>query len=399
MKIATLPENKKFHPQVAKIFKAREKAIADGTNIDWGTAEALAFATIIQEGYHVRLSGQDVARGTFSHRHAYVFYQDEDGHYVPINSVANQQDTTRTFIASNSHLSEYAVLGFEFGYAQTSPDTLCLWEAQFGDFANGAQIMIDQFICSAEQKWNVKNGLVMLLPHGYDGAGPEHSSGRIERFLQLSDADDMPPSDEVTDHMISEKMNIAVCYPSTAANYFHLLRRQIRRPFRKPLICMESKKLMKYRGAMSTIEDFRSGLRFQKVIDESSDKMVADNKVRRVIFCSGQIYYDLEAERAKTGSNDVAIVRVEQIAPFPFRHVERSLRRYANAEVMWAQEEPKNQGAWSFVEPRLINQLDSLDHKAQHVSYAGRDISGSTATGYGKKHASELASYLQTAFA
>ena len=178
-----MPENKKFHPQIVKIFKAREKSITDGKDIDWGTAEALAFASLIKEGTHIRLSGQDVERGTFSHRHAHVFYQDQDGYYVPINSIAPANDSTRTFIASNSHLSEFAVLGFEFGYAQTSPDTLVLWEAQFGDFANGAQIMIDQFIASAETKWNVKNGLVMLLPHGYDGAGPEHSSCRLERYL------------------------------------------------------------------------------------------------------------------------------------------------------------------------------------------------------------------------
>jgi 2-oxoglutarate dehydrogenase E1 component len=225
LKIARLPENKKFHNSLVKIFKNREKSIEDGVGIDWGTAEALAFATLIEDGNHVRLSGQDVERGTFSHRHAHVFYQDEDGCYVPINSVASQSDGTRTFIASNSHLSEYAVLGFEFGYAQTSPDTLCLWEAQFGDFANGAQIMIDQFIASAEQKWNVKNGLVMLLPHGYDGAGPEHSSCRIERYLQLCDADDLPPKEGVSEDQISQRMNMAVCYPTTAANYFHLLRR------------------------------------------------------------------------------------------------------------------------------------------------------------------------------
>ncbi len=182
-KITKLPEGKKFHPSIVKVFAAREKSIETGKDIDWGTAEALAFATLIKEGNHVRVSGQDVERGTFSHRHAHVFYQDEDGCYVPINSVGSANESTRTFIAANSHLSEYAVLGFEFGYAQTSPDTLCLWEAQFGDFANGAQIMIDQFISSAEQKWNVKNGLVMLLPHGYDGAGPEHSSSRIERYL------------------------------------------------------------------------------------------------------------------------------------------------------------------------------------------------------------------------
>lgn len=244
----------------------------------------------------------------------------------------------------------------------------------------------------------MKTGLVMLLPHGYDGAGPEHSSGRLERFLQLSDADDMPPAKEITEDCISKNMNMAVCYPSTAANYFHLLRRQIRRPFRKPLICFESKKLMKFRGAMSEIEDFKQGNRFQKVIDDKHDALVADDKVRKVIFTSGQLYYDLEAERTKTGSNDVAIVRLEQIAPFPFRHVERSLTRFKNAEFQWAQEEPKNQGSWTFVESRFINHLDSINHKNIHIDFNGRDICASTATGYGKTHAAELAGILQKAF-
>ena len=203
----------------------------------------------------------------------------------------------------------------------------------------------------------------MLLPHGYDGAGPEHSSSRIERYLQLCDADDMPPTENVSENNISERMNMAVCFPSTAANYFHLLRRQIRRPFRKPLIVPESKKLMKFRPAMSKLEEFGEGLRFQKVIDETSTDLVDDSKVRKLIICSGQVYYDLEAERKKRDIKDVAIVRLEQIAPFPFRALERSLKRYSNAEIMWTQEEPKNQGAWSFVEPRLRNQLSTLKHK------------------------------------
>ena len=215
-KITVLPPEGKFHPQISKIFKARNEAINSGTGIDWGTAEALAFATLIDEGNHVRISGQDVERGTFSHRHAHVFHQDRDGFYVPINAIADE-DASRTFIASNSHLSEYAVLGYEFGYAQADPSTLVLWEAQFGDFANGAQIIIDQFITSGESKWNVKSGLVMLLPHGYDGAGPEHSSSRIERFLQLNDGDDMPPSDDMTEAKIAEGMNFSLNYCTTAA--------------------------------------------------------------------------------------------------------------------------------------------------------------------------------------
>jgi 2-oxoglutarate dehydrogenase E1 component len=224
IRIATLPADDKFHPSVVKIFNDRLRSIQSGKGIDWGTAEALAFASLISEGYHVRLSGQDVERGTFSHRHAHVFYQDRDGCYVPINSVMPNASGTRNFIASCSHLSEYAVLGFEYGYAATNPNTLCLWEAQFGDFANGAQIMIDTNVVSGETKWNVSHGLIMLLPHGYDGNGPEHSSARLERFLQLSDASDMAPTEDITERHIMENTNIIVANCSTAAQYFHLLR-------------------------------------------------------------------------------------------------------------------------------------------------------------------------------
>ena len=229
------------------------------------------------------------------------------------------------FIASNSHLSEYAVLGYEFGYAQADPSTLVLWEAQFGDFANGAQIIIDQFITSGESKWNVKSGLVMLLPHGYDGAGPEHSSSRIERFLQLNDGDDMPPTDDMTDAKIAEGMNFSLNYCTTAAQYFHLLRRQIRRPFRKPLIVPVSKKLLKFRGASSNIGDFETGLRFKRVLEDPATDLVADDQIKKVLYCSGQVYYELEQERSKRGIKDIAIVRVEQLAPFPFRSIEPSL--------------------------------------------------------------------------
>lgn len=344
----------------------------------------------------MRLSGQDVERGTFSHRHAHVFYQDKDGAYVPINSIATD-DSSRTFIASNSHLSEYAVLGFEQGYATADPNTLVLWEAQFGDFANGAQIMIDQFITSGESKWNVKSGLVMLLPHGYDGAGPEHSSCRIERYLQLNDGDEFPPADDVDDAKITENSNFAVAYCTTAAQYFHLLRRQIRRPFRKPLVVAVSKKLLKFRGANSNFEDFATGLKFQKVIEDSTPGLAADDQIKKVVLCSGQIYYDLEAEREKRGIKNIAIVRVEQLAPFPFRCLEPSLARYKNAKVTWAQEEPKNQGAWMFAQPRLVNLLKKLGRQHPEIEYAGRDISASTATGYGKTHTAELQAYMDAA--
>jgi len=222
--------------------------------------------------------------------------------------------------------------------------------------------MIDQFITSAESKWNVKSGIVLLLPHGYDGAGPEHSSSRMERFLQLSDADDEPPVDEMSDSKIAESMNFALCYCTTAAQYFHLLRRQIRRPFRKPLIVPVSKKLLKFRGAGSNIEDFATGLRFKRVLEDPATDLVADDQMKKVVYCSGQVYYDLEAERTKRGIKDIAIVRMEQLAPFPFRSLEPSLKRYKNAKVMWLQEEPKNQGAWSFIAPRFRNLLAKLDH-------------------------------------
>ena len=394
-KITVLPPDGKFHPQIVKIFKARNAAINSGTGIDWGTAEALAFATLINDGNHVRLSGQDVERGTFSHRHAHVFHQDKDGYYVPINTVA-EDNSTRTFIASNSHLSEYAVLGFEHGYAQADPSTLVLWEAQFGDFANGAQIMIDQFVTSGESKWNVSSGMVMLLPHGYDGAGPEHSSSRIERFLQLNDGDDMPPNAEMTDGKIAESMNFALCYATTAAQYFHLLRRQIRRKFRKPLVMPVSKKLLKFRGANSNIEDFTVGLRFQRVLGDTLEDLVPADQVKKVVFCSGQIYYDLEKERDARGIKDIAIVRNEQIAPFPFKQVESELSRYPNAKLMWVQEEPKNQGAWTFNEPRFRNLLAKMGSD-RVIDYAGRAISPSTATGYGKAHAAEMAAYVDAA--
>jgi len=259
----------------------------------------------------------------------------------------------RNFIASCSHLSEYAVLGFEYGYAQTNPNTLCLWEAQFGDFANGAQTMIDTMVTSGETKWNVQHGLVMLLPHGYDGNGPEHSSSRVERFLQLSDASDVPPTEDEPERDIMSGTNMTVANCSTAAQYFHLLRAQMRRPFRKPLVVVSPKKLLKFRSAMSEFEDFKAGLRFKRALDDVNPNLVADDKVRKVVYCTGQVYYDIEAARAKRGINDIAIVRVEQLAPFPFRSLRPMAQKYKNATQCWAQEEPKNAGCWQFVEPRL----------------------------------------------
>lgn len=345
----------------------------------------------------MRLSGQDVERGTFSHRHAHVFYQDHDGHYSPINqAMMNSQDEGRNFIASSSHLSEYAVLGFEYGYSQTLPNTLTLWEAQFGDFANGAQIMIDQFIASGESKWNVHNGLVMLLPHGFDGNGPEHSSCRVERYLQLCDTVDSPGIKNKRD--IYEECNMQVVNATTSAQYFHLLRRQMLRPFRKPLIVVAPKKLLKMREAGSNAEEFGPGKSFIRVIGEQN-KDVDPTKVRKVVFCSGQVYFDLAAERDRKGQNDIAILRMEQLAPFPFTSFIAELNKYKNAEVLWCQEEHKNHGAWSFIEPRFRSTLKHISHKSREVTYAGRGISASSATGYGKTHKAELEKFLGEAMA
>ena len=257
--------------------------------------------------------------------------------------------------------------------------------------------MIDQFITSGESKWNVKSGFVMLLPHGYDGAGPEHSFARLERFLQLTDADDMPPAEGETDTMIAEATNFGVAYCTTAAQYFHLLRRQIRRKFRKPLVVMVSKKLLKYRGANSNLDELALGLRFKKAIAETATDLVPDAQIKKVILCSGQVFFDLEAERTQRGIKDIAIVRCEQLAPFPFKWVEPELRRYSNARVTWCQEEPKNQGAFPFVESRIRNLLSKIGHSSREVEYAGRPIAATTATGYGKQHAAELGAFLDAA--
>jgi len=391
LRITALPEEAEFHRLVKKIFETRHKTIHEGKDIDWGTAEALAFASLIQDGFDVRISGQDVERGTFSHRHAHVFYQDRDGCYIPINNVV-PQSAQRRFIASNSHLSEFAVLGYELGYSQANPNTLCLWEAQFGDFANGAQVIIDQFIVSGEAKWNVHNGLVMLLPHGYDGQGPEHSSSRVERYLQLCDQDEFIPNngnykniDEV------RKVNMQVVNCSNAANYFHLLRFQMRTPFRKPLCVVAPKKLLRFKGACSKEADFGPNESFKPLITDVNAKAVPKDKVRKVVLCTGQVYYDLEAARAKAGKEDIAILRVERLCPFPFKEIMAELKEYKNATTTWSQEEPKNAGAWLYVEPRLRNIREHLK-QTEDIDYAGRPIMGATAVGYAATHNEQLAS-------
>jgi len=354
-----VPEQFAMHPKIARQLEARREEFEQRKPLDWAFAEALAFGTLLLEGVPVRLSGQDSRRGTFSQRHA-VLYDARTGEpYYPLNAISPEQ---APFTAYDSLLSEAGVLGFEFGYSLDAPDALVLWEAQFGDFANGAQVIIDQFIVCSESKWQRDSGLVMLLPHGYEGQGPEHSNARLERYLQLSAED-----------------NIQVCYPTTPAQYFHVLRRQMKRNFRKPLILMTPKSLLRHKAAVSPIDQLIAG-HFEDIIDDSA----ADpEKIRRALFCSGKVYYDLFERRAKEGREDVAIVRVEQFYPFPYDLLRQALARYANArEWGWVQEESMNMGGWTFMEPRLREM-------GWPVKYVGRDKSASPATGSRKVHLRE----------
>ena len=355
-KINTIPPEMRLHSQIKKIYESRKKAVENGKGIDWGAAEALAWGTLLQEGFHVRISGQDVERGTFSHRHAIVHDQEKDVKYAPLKQVKEGQ----RFRALNSHLSEFAVLGFELGYSYANPNTLVQWEAQFGDFANGAQVIIDQFLSSGEAKWNTPSGLVLNLPHGYDGMGPEHSSARLERYLQLMDDGledkELPPYEKFGDLQNQVvNSNMQICNISTAANYFHMLRRQMRRGFRKPLILMSPKKLLKLKEASSDIEEFGESKTFKRVITETDPEInkTAPKNIKRVIFCSGQVYYDLVKARNASGRKDIAIVRFEQIAPIPYDYIWKLTTEYSNAEVVWCQEEHFNGGAWTYVQPRF----------------------------------------------
>jgi len=375
--ISTPPDGFDVNPKIARQLKAKAKMLETGEGIDWGTAEALAFGTLLNEGHPVRLSGQDCGRGTFSHRHAVLIDQTDERKYVPLNTIREGQ---ANFEVLDSPLSEFAVLGFEYGYSSQDPMALVLWEAQFGDFANGAQVIFDQFICAAEYKWLRMSGLVVLLPHGYEGQGPEHSSARLERYLQLCAED-----------------NMLVCNLTTPANYFHALRRQIRRNFRKPLILMSPKSLLRHKLCVSRLDEFETGGgRFFRVLPETDD-LVADEEVRRVVLCTGKIYYDLLQARREQEINDVAIVRVEQLYPWPKDSVQRQLKRYPNAEVIWCQEEPANMGAWTFVDRRIQFALEELHTKARRGHYAGRKASASTAAGVARAHAQEQALLIEQA--
>ncbi|MCY4746544.1 2-oxoglutarate dehydrogenase E1 component [Pelomonas sp. UHG3] len=377
-KLTTLPKDFTPHNLVAKLYTDRAAMGRGEINVDWGMGESMAFASLVASGYPVRLSGEDSGRGTFTHRHAVLHDQNranwDSGTYIPLQNVADGQ---APFTVIDSILSEEAVLGFEYGYAAAEPNTLTIWEAQFGDFVNGAQVVIDQFIASGEVKWGRSNGLTMMLPHGYEGQGPEHSSARLERFMQLA-ADN----------------NMQIVQPTTASQIFHVLRRQMLRMFRKPLVIMTPKSLLRAKDATSPLTEFTKG-EFKTVIGERDDSIVAD-KVKRVIVCSGKVYYDLVKTRAEKKANDVAIVRVEQLYPFPHKAFSTELKKYPNAtDIVWCQDEPQNQGAWFFVQHYVHeNMLDG-----QKLGYAGRAASASPACGYAHLHQDQQKALLDQAFA
>ncbi|HUZ14248.1 MAG TPA: 2-oxoglutarate dehydrogenase E1 component [Caulobacteraceae bacterium] len=386
LKFTTLPERLDVHKTVRRVIENRRHAIESGQNIDWATGEHLAFATLLDQGCAVRLSGQDSVRGTFTQRHGAIVDQTTEERYVPLANLRPGQAHVELL---DSALSEEAVLGFEYGFSLTDPNTLTLWEAQFGDFANGAQVVIDQFISSGERKWLRMSGLVMLLPHGYEGQGPEHSSARLERYLQLCAED-----------------NIQVAYCSTPANYFHVLRRQLMRDYRKPLIAMTPKSLLRHKMAVSSLADFAEGSAFHRVLHDDAEhgrntsvRLVPDAKVRRVILCSGKVYYDLLDEREKRGIDDVYLMRLEQFYPWPVKSLTTELSRFAGAELVWCQEEPKNMGGWTFVDPWLELTLAKMKIAARRARYVGRPASASTAAGLMSRHMKELQTFLAQAFA
>ena len=359
------PENFHINKKIARQLEAKRQMIQSGEGIDWATAEALAFGTLLLDGTPVRLSGQDSGRGTFSQRHSVLVDQENEERHVPLNNIRFGQ---APFEVIDSPLSEAGVLGFEYGYSLSEPHMLVLWEAQFGDFANGAQVIIDQFISSGESKWLRMSGLVMLLPHGYEGQGPEHSSARLERYLQLC-ADD----------------NIQVCNCTTPANYFHVLRRQICREFRKPLILMTPKSLLRHKLCVSKLEDMGDGTTFHRVLWDSGE-VLSDDKIKRVVLCSGKIYYDLYEDRVKRGIKDVYILRMEQMFPFPHQVLLEELKRFPKAEIAWCQEEPRNMGAWTFMREPLDAVLAELGRGGTPVAYIGRPAAASPATGNLAKH-------------
>jgi 2-oxoglutarate dehydrogenase E1 component len=386
-KITAIPKDLDVHRTVKRVIEGRRTAVDTGENVDWALAEHLAYGTLLDEGFPVRLSGQDSVRGTFTHRHSDLIDQTTEEHYTPLNNIRPGQ---ANYEVIDSALSEEAVLGFEYGFSLTDPNSLVIWEAQFGDFANGAQVLFDQFISSGERKWLRMSGLVCLLPHGYEGQGPEHSSARLERFLQMC---------------AEENMIVANC--TTPANFFHLLRRQLHRPFRKPLIVMTPKSLLRHKKAVSKMSELAEGSSFHRVLWDDAEngngltsvQLKKDEDIRRVIICSGKVYYDLLDEREKRGIDDVYILRLEQFYPWPMKSLMTELARFKTAELIWCQEEPKNMGGWTFVDSWLELTLAKLKITAKRARYVGRPASAATAAGLMSRHQKELQAFLAEAFA
>ena len=385
-RITAVPEGFAVHKTIQRFLENRRNSIATGEGLDWATGEALAFASLLDEGFPVRLSGQDCERGTFTQRHSVLIDQQTEARYIPLNHL---RDGQARYEVINSMLSEEAVLGFEYGYSLAEPNALTIWEAQFGDFANGAQVVFDQFISAGERKWLRMSGLVCMLPHGYEGQGPEHSSARLERFLQMCAEDNM---------------QVLAC--TTPANFFHALRRQLKREFRKPLIAMTPKSMLRNKRAVSSLDAFGAGTSFHRLLWDHAEthkgekiKLAKDEKIRRVVLCAGKVYYDLYDEREKRGIDDVYLLRVEQLYPFPLKALVKELSRFKKAEIVWCQEEPKNMGSWTFVEPYLEWVLGQVGGKTKRPRYAGRPASAATATGLMSKHLAQLKAFLEECFA
>jgi 2-oxoglutarate dehydrogenase E1 component len=384
--ITAIPEGIDVHKNVRRVVEGRKSAIESGEGLDWATAEHLAFGSLLQDGFPVRLAGQDSVRGTFTQRHCGIIDQTTEAQYTPLNNLGAGQ---AHFEVIDSPLSEEAVLGFEYGFSLADPKTLVLWEGQFGDFANGAQVVIDQFISSGERKWLRMSGLVLLLPHGYEGQGPEHSSARLERFLQLCAED-----------------NMQVVNCTTPANYFHVLRRQMKREFRKPLVVMTPKSLLRHKKAVSLLSEMAEGSSFHRVLHDDAERgrhtaltLDPPEKIRRVVLCSGKVYYDLLEAREEKGLTDIYLMRLEQFYPWPMKSLSTELSRFPNAELVWCQEEPKNMGGWTFVDPWLELTLERLKVKAKRARYVGRPASASTAAGQMSRHNRELQAFLTEALA
>ncbi|MBA1337762.1 MAG: 2-oxoglutarate dehydrogenase E1 component [Pelagibacterales bacterium] len=384
-KLTTIPKSFNAHPTIIKIFENKKKMFNTGKGFDWSTAEQLAFATLLDEGFPVRLSGQDSGRGTFSQRHSVLRDQTDSTYYTPLNNISKKQ---KKYEVIDSLLSELAVLGFEHGYALSEPETLVVWEAQFGDFANGAQVVIDQFIASGERKWSRASGLVMLLPHGYEGQGPEHSSARLERFLQLC---------------AQENLQVINC--TTPANYFHALRRQIHRGFRKPLIIMTPKSLLRNKRCISNIEDFSNKNSFHRVLPDHAEikdykliKLANNKKIKKVVICSGKVYFDLLEGREKIKNDKVFLLRIEQLYPFPVKTLAKELKKFKNADFYWCQEEPQNMGAWNTARYYIEWTLNYIGSNIKEVRYIGRKPAASPATGYIKRHIDQQKKLVEKVF-